>query len=320
MNSLRGKRILVTGAAGFIGSHLVRKFIGQGGHVIALVRASSDLWRIQDVRDKIEIHRADLNDISVDALKAKIKGVDIVYHLGAAGVDQSGRDPASIMRVNVVGTLALLQLARDLNAARFVYGGSCFEYGAGSRLREDARLVPLNEYAVSKISGGVLTELFFRKYGLATVHLRPFTVYGPFENHQRLVPHVIRGAFEGHDIKLTGGKQTRDMVFIDDAVEGFLAAGTKPKIAGNTFNLSTGNEMSVKEISLTIVKLMGDSVKILFGAQPYRESEVWSLSGDPAKAKKLLGWKARTSLREGLQKTIEWFKENKKKYPVALAR
>lgn len=320
MISLRGKRILVTGAAGFIGSHLVRKLIEQDGHVIALVRPSSDLWRIQDVLAKIEIHRSDLNDISVDALKEKIKGVDIVYHLGAAGVDQSGRDAASIMRVNVVGTLSLLQLARDLNAARFVYSGSCFEYGAGSRLREDACPAPPNEYAVSKLSAGMLVDMFFRKYGLATVYLRPFTVYGPFESWQRLVPHVIRGAFDGHDIKLTGGKQTRDMVFIDDAVEGFLAAGTKLKIAGNTFNLSTGDEMSVKEISLIIVKLMGDCVKILFGAQPYRESEVWSLSGDPAKAKKILGWKARTSLREGLQKTIQWFKENKEKYPVAVAR
>ncbi len=320
MNSLRGKRILVTGAAGFIGSHLVRKLIEQGGHIIALLRLSSDLWRIQDVLDKIEVHHGDLNDVSADALKAKIKGVDIVYHLGAAGVDQSGRDPTSIIRVNVVGTLALLQLARDLNAARFVYSGSCFEYGAGSRLREDARLVPPNEYAVSKISAGVLTELFFRKYGLATVHLRPFTVYGPFESPQRLIPHVIRGAFEGHDIKLTGGKQTRDMVFIDDAVEGFLAAGSKPKVAGHIFNLATGNEMSVKEISLAIVKLMGDRVKILFGTQPYRESEVWSLSGDPVKAKKILGWKAMTSLREGLQKTIQWFKENKDKYPVASVR
>ncbi len=320
MNSLRGKRVLVTGAAGFIGSHLVRKLIEQGGQVIALVRPSSDLWRIQDVLGKIEIHHSDLSDISIDALKTKIKNVDIVYHLGAAGVDQSGRDAASIVRVNVIGTLFLLQLARDLNVARFVYCGSCFEYGAGSRLREDAPLAPVNEYAVSKLSAGMLTDMFFRKYGLATVYLRPFTVYGPFEDLRRLVSHVICGVLDGHDIELTGGKQTRDMIFVDDVVEGFLAAGIKPGIAGNTFNLSTGNEMSVKEIALTIVELMGNRVKLLLGAQSYREAEVWSLSGDPAKAKNMLVWAAKISLREGLKNTIQWFEKNRGKYPVYTAR
>ena len=320
MSLLRGKRILVTGAAGFIGSHLARALVANGNHVIALVKRSSDLWRIQDILGRLEIHYSDINDISVNDFKSKIKEVHLMYHLGAAGVNQSAQDFVSIMRINVLGTLSLLQLARDFNVERFVYCGSCFEYGAGSHLCEDALPAPVNEYAASKLSAGMLVNMFFRKYGLATVYLRPFTVYGPFEDLHRLVPHVICNVLDGHDIELTGGKQTRDMVFIDDVVEGFLAAASKPGIVGNTFNLSSGNEISVKEIVSAIVELMGNCVKPLFGAQSYRESELWSLSGDSSKARNMLDWKAQTFLREGLQKTIQWFQKNREKYPVYMTR
>jgi len=318
--SLRGKNVLLTGAAGFIGASLTRRLLSEGAQVSVFIRKSSDLWRIQDLIDQIQVYCVDLRDFSSDDFKDVLKEVQIIYHLGAAGVDQSQKDAVSIVETNVRGTLCLLQLARDLKVERFVYCGSCFEYGHGSSLREDTVPVPGNEYAASKLSAGILTNTFFHEYGLPTVYLRPFTVYGPFEGPQRLIPHVIRCILDGRDIELTGGKQTRDMVFIDDVVEAFLIAGVKPGIAGKMFNLATGQDIGVKEIVFTIMELMEAQVKPLFGKQSYREAEGWIVSGNPSYARDILEWHATTPLKEGLQKTIQWFKDNRTSYPVYAAK
>jgi len=313
---ITGKRILITGAAGFIGSHLTRRFLEEGNQVVVLVKQSSDLWRIQDIINQIEIHHSDLSSISIDSLKSTIKKTHFIYHLGAAGVNQSQENCSSLINTNVLSTISLLQLARGWNVTKFVYCGSCFEYGEGSSLTENNFPAPINEYSASKLAAGNFVNMFFRKYNVPTVYLRPFTVYGQFEGLYRLIPHVICHALDGNNVELTGGEQKRDMIFIDDVVEGFLASGIAPGISGEIFNLSTGQEVSVKEIVSIIIKLMGSSIKPIFGARPYRKSELWSLSGDPSKAKKALNWKTNTSLKNGLQKTIDWFEKNRSKYPA----
>lgn len=317
---LQGKKVLLTGATGFIGASLTRKLLHEGCQVSIFIRRSSDFWRIKDIFDQVEVHYVDLRDLSVDDFKDKIKGTHIIYHLGAAGVNQFQKDSLSIVETNIRGTLCLLQLARDLKVERFVYCGSCFEYGSGSFLREDMLPAPGNEYAASKLSAGILVNTFFCKYGLPTVYLRPFTVYGPFEGPRRLIPHVIRSILEGRDIELTEGEQTRDMVFIDDVLEAFLIAGIEPKITGKTFNLATGQEIAVKDVVLTLMELMATRVKPLFGKQSYRESEWWALSGNPSYTRDILKWQAQTSLKDGLQKTIQWFEKNWTKYPVYITK
>ncbi len=313
---LRGKNVLLTGATGFIGASLARKLLQEGCKVAVVIRQSSDLWRIRDILDQVEVYYGDLKMISVDDLKDKLRDINVIYHLGSAGVDQSEKDAVSIIETNIKGTLCLLQLAQDLKVEKFVYCGSCFEYGKGSSLREDALPVPGNEYAASKLSAGILVNTFFRKYDLPTVYLRPFTVYGPFEGPQRLIPHVICRILDGRDIDLTGGKQIRDMVFIDDVLEGFLIAGIKTDIAGKIFNLASGHGVRVEEIVHTIMGLLQAKVKPLFGKHPYRESEYWELSGDPLCAYEGLSWEAKMPLKEGLQKTIQWFIDNRNKYPI----
>ena len=312
---LKGQRVLVTGGAGFIGSHLIRRLTEMGCNVIAMLKPSSDLWRIQDILDQLEILKKDLNDLDINDLKSALSEVRIVYHLGAAGVEQSYQDINAVVQTNITGTLSLLRLAQSLKADRFIYTGSCFEYGSGTMLSEDMLPEPDSEYAASKTGAWILTHAFSRKYGLPVVSLRPFTVYGPFEGGYRLVPYTIMRALEGAEIELTGGEQTRDFVYIDDMIDAFIKAAISPKAVAGTFNICSGLEISVREMVSTIVELTGNAARPLFGARPYRDTELWTLSGNPAGAKEKLDWYARTCLRDGLSKTIQWFQKHGADYP-----
>lgn len=313
---LRGQRVLVTGGNGFIGANLVRRLVQGGCPVTVFVRPGSDCWRIQDLLDDVELYPVDLGSEIPGNVSCALHDVRIIYHLGAAGVHQGQEDLSTMVKVNVMGTFHLLQLARNIKVERFIYCGSCFEYGPGNLLKEDRLPSPVNEYAASKLSAGILAETFYRQYGLPVVYLRPFTVYGPYEGSQRLIPFGICRILEGKDIELTGGEQTRDMVFVEDILEAFLLAAVRPEAIGQIINLAGGNAISVKDIVRTLMDVMGSSLKPLFGTRPYRNSEVWALSGDPSVAGKVLGWTARTDLRRGLQETVQWFRENRSRYPV----
>ncbi len=312
--SLRGKRILVTGAAGFIGSRLTRKLFEGGSKVSILIRPGSDLWRLEDIAGQIGIHYGDLGQLAFSQIQSKFSSLHMIYHLGACGFDGTKIDPEEILKTNTLGTLTLLKLARHLDVERFIYCGSCSEYGAGNSFCEDSSPNPISEYGVSKISAWMLTNIFHQNYGLPVVSLRPFMIYGPFEAPSRLIPQVITSVLKERDVELTTGEQTRDCVFIEDALDAFLRAGIMPGIIGETFNVSTGHATSIKDIVLTIFQLMNASVKPLFGVRPYREFELWSSSGEPSRTRNKLHWTAQTSLREGLQKTIHWFEENGRKY------
>lgn len=315
---LAGKRVLITGATGFIGSHLLRKLINLGCRVVMLDQPSANPWRIADISSKLENVPCDLRrlDETIQAMQSRLSGVEIIYHLAAAGVDQSNQDAALILQTNVVGTLRLLQLAQRLNIERFIYCGSCFEYGAGERLSEDSLPMPNSEYGASKSAAWFLVNAFHRRYGLPVVSLRPFNVYGPMEAGHRLIPHAIMRALNGLEIGLTGGEQKRDFLFIADLIEAFLSAAVTDTVGG-TFNVCTGLATSVKGVVTTIVELTGQRVQLRFGDLPYRDIEVPVLSGDPKKAREKLGWIAQTSLRDGLSKTIAWFRDARSKYPTA---
>lgn len=314
---LSGKRVLVTGAAGFIGSQLARALLACGCRVSVLLRRSSDCWRLRDILSQLKIHHGDLSNLSFEEARAGLSSSDMIFHLAAAGIDAGKPDAGEILKTNVLGTLTLLKLARHWNVERFINCGSCSEYGKGNFLAEDAPLAPICEYGVSKVSAGILAKVFQQKYGVPVVSLRPFMAYGPFEARQRLIPHVILSALEGRDIELTAGEQTRDFVFVEDVVEAFLKASIAPGVVGETFNIATGRATSVREAVLTILNLMETTAKPFFGARPYRDSELWESSGDPRKAEARLNWKAGVSLAEGLRKTIRWFQENRDRAGVS---
>jgi nucleoside-diphosphate-sugar epimerase len=307
-NSLSGKKALVTGAAGFIGSHLTRNLVDSGCETIALLRPTSDLWRIKDIAGHIETVHGDISHLDQEKLLAQLSGIDYVIHLGAAGIDQVA-DITSVVETNVMGTLGMLQLARSLDVERFVYCGSAFEYGDGSMITEDSLPTdPISEYAASKSGGYLLANTFHGRYGLPVTTVRPFQVYGPTESPNRLVPTTIARSLAGADIELSGGEQTRDFVYVEDVADAIVAACTSTEAVGRTFNVCRGEEVSIKDAVSTIVELCGGKATPLFGALPYRDTEIWALSGDPSQAKEALGWTSKTSLKDGLIQTIAWQK------------
>jgi UDP-glucose 4-epimerase len=318
---LAGERVLVTGAAGFIGANLVQRLSEAGAEVLALVRSAPDAWRLRHLSPAgVELVVGDLDLLGQPGTPERFHGVRRIFHLAAAGVSQTGQDPVEIVRTNMVGTLTALQLAERLDVLRFVYCGSCFEYGGAVRAREDRPPAPTSEYGASKAAGWLLAHAVGRRSGVPVASLRPFTVFGPLEGARRLVPHAIMRAMDGIDLALTAGEQTRDFVFVDDAVDAFLAAATVDRAVGGTFNVCSGQETSVRHVVEIVLELTDSNANPLWGAVPYRPDEMWRLSGDPTHADDVLGWTTTTPLREGLRRTVEWFREHRGAhagYPVA---
>lgn len=313
----RGKWIVLTGAGGFIGSHLARRLVQQGAEVISLQRPSADDWRIRDVAGALTVVAGTLSRLDLTEIQKKIKSAQVVFHLAAAGVNQSRQDIPAILESNIGGTLQMLLLARAWQVERFVYCGSCFEYKGGENIAETQTPEPVSEYGVSKAAGWMLAHMFQRKYKLPVVSVRPFTAYGPHEGLHRLVPQVVTAALENKKLPLTKGEQTRDFIFVEDVVDGMLAAGSVSGVEGETFNLATGKATSIREMVNLIAGLAGPtSFQPQWGALEYRADELWSLSGDSQKAKARLHWSAATSLKDGLTETITWFKENQHKLPA----
>lgn len=304
------ERVLVTGASGFIGSHLARRLLHEGHDVVALVRPTSDLWRLADVLESLELMTTELQD------RPRVGTLDSVFHLAAAGVRPDG-DSRELVETNVAGTIAALELAAEARAGRFLYCGSCFEYGPGERHREDALPRPISPYGAAKAAGWLFAEAWGRAAGggAQVVSVRPFTVYGPYEASYRLVPSISLGVARCEPVELTAGHQSRDFVYVDDAVDAMVAAVRSG--AAGTFNICTGISTSVRELATQLASLAGGDLELRFGKLPTRAAEFPTLSGDPSHTGDVLGWTASTALEAGLRRTLEWFREHERRRPHA---
>jgi nucleoside-diphosphate-sugar epimerase len=307
VESLAGRRVLVTGAAGFLGSHLVPRLIEAGAEVCVLDQPNARRWSILERSDLAAALRADVRSLGQPVHDAVLGDIDVVFHLAAVGVVGDGGDIRELVAANIDGTMAALLAAHRLGS-RLVYCGSCFEYGAGARWAEDAMPAPTTEYGASKAGGWLLANAFARRTGIEVVSVRPFTMYGPMEPPGRLVPSVVRHALAGHPIELTPGDQARDFVYVEDVADAFVAAATTDAAVGGTFNICTGSAATVRHVVQRVLECTGSRSEARFGALSYRSTELTILSGDPARARDVLGWRSRVSLDEGLTRTIAWFR------------
>ena len=320
---IASKKILVTGAAGFIGSHLVEALVVRGAQVTCLVRynSASNLGNLEflplETRRELTILLGNVEDS--DFVFKAIEGQEIVLHLAALiAIPYSYVAPRSYFRTNAEGTLNVLEAARRVGIARVVHTSTSEVYGTAlhTPIAEDHPLQGQSPYSASKIAADKIAESYFCSFGTPVVTLRPFNTFGPRQSARAFIPAIVSQALDCDAVQLGSLSPLRDMTFVSDTVEGFIAGAETPGIEGETINLGTGEAYSIGDFAHRILRIMGVKKPIVHDAARVRptKSEVMTLVSNNAKARKLLSWTPRTELDEGLLSTIEFVDRNRHLY------
>lgn len=315
MGKLEGTTVCVTGAAGFIGSHLVERLVALGANVRAFLRYDSQnrLGHLTDldaqVRAKITIVRGDLKD--PEAVNVAVQGCHTVFHLGALiAIPFSYQNPTDYVQTNIIGTLHVLNACRAGGVARVIVTSTSEVYGT-------AQFVPIttthprqgqSPYAASKIGADALAESYARSFGLPVVILRPFNTYGPRQSPRAVIPTIVTQALAGNAIRLGATHPTRDFLYVTDTADGFVAAATADLTPGTELQIGTGTETSIGDVVRLVGELLEKKLDVVQEDQRVRpaSSEVDRLLCDPSAAHTQLGWQHRVDIRTGLQHVIDW--------------
>ena len=313
-------KILVTGADGFIGSHVVETLVKHGHEVRAFVLYNSfNSWGWLDesdetIRKSIDVFAGDIRD--PHGVDKAVEGQEVVLNLAALiAIPYSYHSPDTYIDTNIKGTLNVLQAARRHNVSRVVQTSTSEVYGTAQYIPIDEQhpLHPQSPYAASKVGADQLALSFHASFDLPVGVLRPFNTYGPRQSARAVIPTIISQLATGRDVKLGSLSPTRDFSFVQDTANGFLAAATSDAIVGQTVNLGSGFEISIQETAETIAKLMNVKLKLANDEQRVRpeSSEVERLHASIQKAKEVLGWqpqlKGLEGFKSGLKQTIDWF-------------
>jgi len=324
------KKILVTGADGFIGSHLVEELLAQGYQVKAFCYYNSfNSWGWLDSfpkekLDQIEIFMGDVRD--PNGVRTAMKGCDMVFHLAALiAIPYSYHSPDSYVDTNVKGTLNIIQAAKDLGIERVLVTSTSEIYGT-------AQYVPIDEihpkqpqspYSASKIGADCMADSFYRSFNMPITIVRPFNTYGPRQSARAIIPTIITQLLNGfEEIKLGDLTPTRDLLYVKDTAKAFIEISKADSLIGHECNIATNSEIAMQEMADTLVKLINPKAKIVQDEERLRpeKSEVFRLFGDNKKILEHTNWKVEHNLEQGLQKTINWFsdKENLRQYKAGI--
>jgi nucleoside-diphosphate-sugar epimerase len=323
-----GMKVLVTGAAGFIGCHVLRHLCALPGiETVALVRASSDLWRLKTygldaaTRDRLALACADLCDeTSIDQVLRQVWPETLIHlamvyhHLGSAG----GPD---VVAVNREATLRLHRAFSAHGGRRFVSAGTFFEYGHvdADRIDEAAPCRPCYDYARAKAQATEGLVAQGHETGTETLVLRVFAPYGPMEDHRRIVPQLIAAALMGGRLALSPGEQVRDYVFVEDVAAALVAAALRPALAKapRVYNVCSGVGHSLRQLAAAVSRVLDRPLDLQWGAIPYRPDEMMRLVGDNRRIGQELGWQPSCSLLEGLRRTAGWMSAHSPRWSQA---
>lgn len=319
---LTNKKILVTGASGFIGSHLTEKLVEMGCEVKAFVKYNfQNDWgwlEHSKIKDEIEIYSGDIRDY--DAVYDAASDVDVIFHLAALiGIPYSYVSPLAYIKTNVEGTYNVLQSARQHNLDRVIVTSTSETYGSAQYvpIDEEHPMVGQSPYSASKISADQLSISYHRSFEMPVTIARPFNTYGPRQSARAIIPTIITQILNGQkEIKLGNLSPTRDFNYVKDTAAGFIALAKSDNTIGEITNIGSNFEISMRDTVDLIVKLTGENVKIVTDEQRVRpdKSEVDRLYCDNSKIKKLTAWKPEYTLEAGLKETIDWFADNMKFY------
>ena len=321
------KSALVTGAGGFIGSHLTEHLVELGANVKAFVRYNSrNDWGMlellpEEKLSQIEVTTGDLKD--ADAVRHATKDIDIIFHLGSLiAIPYSYIHPRETIETNILGALNVLTAAKENNVEKVIHTSTSEVYGT-------ARYVPIDEnhplqgqspYSASKIGADKIAESFYRSFNQPVAIIRPFNTYGPRQSARAVIPTIITQALAKEKIFLGSLHPTRDYTYVKDVVEGFIKVAESPKSVGEVINIGSNFEVSIGDLANKIISLIGKNAEIVTDPVRVRpqDSEVERLWCDNTKAKRLLGWEPKTSLDEGIKKTIDWISNNTNLYKPEL--
>ena len=318
---LKGKHILVTGADGFIGSHLVEALIKEKYDVRAFVYYNSfNSWGWIDTFPKEDIHKLDVftGDIrDSTCVRQALEGIDIVFHLAALiGIPYSYYSPESYVDTNIKGTLNILLTSRDSRCERIIVTSTSEVYGT-------AEYVPIDEkhpvkgqspYSATKIGADKVAESFYRSFDLPVTIVRPFNTFGPRQSARAIIPTVITQLLDGsEEIKLGSLSPTRDFLYVKDTVQGFIEIAKSSRTFGEEINIATQNEISMGDLANKIIQIINPKARVVSDESKFRPeaSEVRRLLGSNSKILALTNWQNRYSLDEGLKETIEWFRDKR---------
>ncbi len=316
---LDGARVLVTGADGFIGSHLVERLLADGAVVRAFCVYNSNgsygwLDQIEaQARSKLDLRLGDIRDGG--AVDAAMADIDVVLHLAAlVSIPHSYDSPASFIETNITGTFNVLEAARRRGIARVVHTSTSEVYGTPDVLpiTEDHPLKGQSPYSASKIGADKLCEAWACSFDVPVIVVRPFNTYGPRQSARAVIPTIVSQLVAGHrTLRLGNLLPRRDLTYVADTVDGFVRAASSDLAPGQVVHLGSGTDVSVGELVDTAARLLGVDVEVQEEVDRLRppRSEVQVLRSDPSRAAALLGWRAQTSLEDGLVRTMEWFKQ-----------
>lgn len=311
-----GKTVVVTGAGGFIGSHVVERLVRDGARVRAMLRYTSRGQRgyldhvPDDILSATDITHGDVRDF--DAVREMMRGADAIFHLAALiGIPYSYAHPQEVIDTNIIGTSNVLLAAKESGTLeRIVLTSTSEVYGSALRIPMDEEhpLQAQSPYSATKIAGDALGLSFQRSFGLPVVIVRPFNAYGPRQSARAVIPTIITQAVAGLSLKLGTLETTRDFTFVEDTARGFVQIGGADPALGEVVNAGSGEEVSIREVVERVGRIVGRELVVEGDAQRNRPpaSEVSRLHSDSSKAMRLAGWRAETTLDDGLRATTEW--------------
>ncbi len=320
---MKGRKVLVTGAGGFVGSHLVEALVRKGAKVTAFVHYNSrnDWGMLEDVTkgvlDEIEVVAGDLKD--ADCVRETVRDQEVVFHLGALiGIPYSYVNPRDVVDTNINGTLNVLTAALDLQVQKVVHTSTSEIYGTAQYVPMDEKhpVNPQSPYAASKLGADHLALSFCRSFNLPVGIIRPFNIFGPRQSARAVIPSIITQALLRKKIRLGSVYPTRDLTFVKDTVDGFIDFAECEKTGGEVVNLGSGYEVSIDRVVSLIADSIGKKIQVRRERSRMRpeKSEVERLFSDSSKAKRLFGWQPKTNLKQGMEKTISWFEKNLERY------
>lgn len=309
----------MTGAGGFIGSHLVERLVELGARVRALVRYNSrNDWGLLEllppsIKNEIEVVLADLTD--PHATTRLVQGQEIIFHLAALiGIPYSYIAPAHYVATNCGGALNLLEAARKYGVERFIHTSTSETYGTAqyTPIDEAHPLRGQSPYAASKIGADKLAESYYLSFGVPVATLRPFNTYGPRQSARAIIPTIISQGLSGNIIRLGRLTPIRDLNFVSDTVDGFIKVAECPQAIGELFNLGSGRAVTIGQLAQKIISLLGGGKEIIADEERVRPdgSEVMELICNYGKARKVLGWEPRVSIEDGLSRTVAFIRDH----------